>query len=280
MIEPDQAVSSSSREARELCAELEYLWKQIKSNDASNSLSSKSPSPSGDSGRASHSNSSAVVVEIHPPEDGHRLLRLLAPNSQDDEDEENDGEDEERFEDAQEGTINDSEGDTANQAVQAHHTSLLPSAEVAAATPRRRQGSNEWRQGVEQAWAKLTAETAAVREQIDRRRHLSVGRTIFGWRLRATTSSSSSSSSTTKIVSWTISILWSALKHLVIDATVISMLFMLMFVWRRWRRWRPAGVGFHQRHVNGGGGVVDDGIMSLYLPVETWVRRRIGSGYR
>lgn len=164
-----------NRDARELVAELEFVWDQIKNNSASSSGSSP--------GRG-YSNQPRQFTQPQPYSgDDGRPMRVLSPMSQDDEAEReserrlgyNDGYDEDDGE--------------------------------------KEKKSGRWKRTVEQALVKMTAEVAALREQI------ATGREYQGRRRR----------SFGRWVAW---FLWIVIRHIVIDMAVLG----IVLLWLRKRK--------------------------------------------
>jgi hypothetical protein len=163
-------------DARELVAELEFVWDQIKNN----SVSSNS-SPRRGAGQYERSR------RIQRGTDGH--MKVLRPMSQEDEAEmeserqPDDGGDEEGYDDSE---YDDGQED--------------------------KRGRKRWRQKVETALVKMTAEMAALREQIGNEREWRGRRrrTIGAW------------------IGWIICV---SLRHIFIDAVLLGIL--ILWVRRR-----------------------------------------------
>lgn len=196
--------ASQTAEARELVAELEFVWDQIKYNAASSSASSSSPiqvnrtlppvSVSTASAPRRYGSiedrmkrSSPVDVEdqdedlaIYRRRSGDLRLRVLSPVSQpdeadvrlhrhehdndDDEDDENEDDDDEE-EDFQEARTGTSFSETS------HHDDNLGEEDTNHRTRKKRKRrlsqGKDWRHRIEQALTKMTTEIAALREQLD-----------------------------------------------------------------------------------------------------------------
>ncbi len=249
-----QAIVITSRDAKELVSELEYVWDSIKSNQTSLSPSLSSPSAPVQTHHTGDNN------DEHHPQEQHeqRPMRVLPPNSQDDEDEHDrhrkevvDDEDEEddHFDDAQEGILPDDGLHSGHAGAVAQHQ------------PR---SSSQWRSHVEQALVKLTAETAALREQLQvERRRISDVRVRSWWRGR----------SMADIWAWILRVLWRGFKHLLIDLVVL--LAMYAWRWRRRRRRGPMG-----GEGGGGAGGSEWWVDSMVDGMLGWVGERIGTGRR
>lgn len=169
-------------DARELVAELEFVWDQIKNNSASSSGSSP--------GRRVPSYTTQTRQFQQPLSGDDGPMRLLSPMSQDDEAEReserrlgyNDGYEEED----DDGGYDDGKRD-------------------------RRTG--KWRKTVEQALVKMTAEIAALREQI------STGREYQGKKRR----------SYGRWIAW---FLWLVVRHFLVDVVVLG----IVLLWLRKRK--------------------------------------------
>lgn len=198
--------ASQTAEARELVAELEFVWDQIKYNAASSSSSSSPvqatrtlPSVSVSAASAPRrygsiddrmTRSPAVDVEdqdedlaIYRRRSGDSRLRVLSPVSQSDEadvrshphanddqnedDDDDDEDEEEDDDDFQEARTGTSFSDTS------HHEANIEEDNTNHQTPKRRKHrpshsqSKDWRHRIEQALTKMTTEIAALREQLD-----------------------------------------------------------------------------------------------------------------
>ncbi|KAI9815668.1 MAG: hypothetical protein M1827_002064 [Pycnora praestabilis] len=181
------------RDARELVSELEFVWDQIKSNVPSSSSSSPfqtlgAPQPS--------------YPSLSGGEGGPNVpMRELSPTTQGDEDEAEG----EVYDDARDGT--EFEGVRAGEVDEGNQRRENDERRVAEAR------SRKWQRRVEQALVKMTAEVAALREQLESRR-LYAGRqqhSLWAW------------------ISW---LIWMAMKHVFIDAVILSG----VLLWMRKRR--------------------------------------------
>ncbi|EED14809.1 Acyl CoA binding protein, putative [Talaromyces stipitatus ATCC 10500] len=204
--------ASQTAEARELVAELEFVWDQIKYNASSSTTSSSSPiqpvktlpvvvHPAAPRRYASiddrMTRSMPVEMEdqdedlaIYRRRSGDSRLRVLSPVSQsdeadvvrshrqdeesiddddndDDEEEEEEEEEEEDFQEARDGTSFSSEPTP-------HDTPIIEENNNRTRKRRKRTQSSpqpNWRNRMEQALTKMTAEIAALREQLDSTHH-------------------------------------------------------------------------------------------------------------
>ena len=136
--------ATTTPEARELVAELEFVWDQIKSNSASSS--SSSPRQLGQSQALQQAATSGYGIRQTRDVDGG--LRVLRPLSDGDQDED----DLEGLE-AQAGAFQ--QGDLSGNAMTGpiHHSLDVH--------------DRRWRRRIEQALVKMTVEIAALREQME-----------------------------------------------------------------------------------------------------------------
>lgn len=168
--EHEEELTRLVSDARELVAELEFVWDQIKNNSASSSGSSP--------GRKvpSYTTQPRQFARPRSGEDGP--MRVLSPMSQDDEaeilSERKSGHNDE-YEDEPEYT----EGD--------------------------KRGKKNWRRTMEQALVKMTAEIAALREQI------ATGREYQGRKRRS-------------IGRWIAWLIWLTIRHVLTDMLLLGIL--------------------------------------------------------
>jgi len=184
LIDTMHKYATSTPDARELVSELEFVWDQIKSNVPSSSSSSPvqnlgAPPPYPSFGGR--------------PSQDEAAMRVLSPVSQRDE-EEDEGDE---FDDAMEGQY---EGDHDEEDDDGH-----------AARPRTGKKTNDirnrkWRRRVEQALVKMTAELAALREQIETRHLVTARRRKRLWM-------------------WIFWICWLAIRHIIVNAIFCGILF-------------------------------------------------------
>jgi len=196
------AYASTTPEARDLVAELEFVWDQIKADPASTS-SASSPdqrAQAGYEGRASQR-----------PEEG--ALKLLRPASEPDEAE--DGEEEEE-EDIAEARVSPYDAETPAFAARSRDYDIR---------------NRKWRRRIEAALVKMTAEVAALREQMEARRLLYDGprrserRKVWVW------------------LEWLVGAL---VRHVLVDAAVLGVLGVL-WLWFRGVGERRVGEGVKLR---------------------------------
>ena len=224
--------ASQTPEARELVAELEFVWDQIKSNPSSSSSSSPlrsvgvPPLPQQNfpsiSGRLSRNDYVDTLMARNGMRDSR--LRVLSPVSQPDgrirsrgsslEEENNDDEGEEVYEEAQDDIYDDDDDSTRQERSvsddedgQSSNALRRNNTHNSRETPKPHD-SRKWRRRVEQALTKMTAEIAAVREQMESR---AVAR-----RKRST------------IWAWCKWIVWVALRQIIWDLAILGMLLIYM----------------------------------------------------
>ncbi|KAF4158643.1 hypothetical protein CNMCM8927_003757 [Aspergillus lentulus] len=266
LIDTMHRYASQTPEARELVAELEFVWDQIKSNASSSSSSSPMqnvgvpplPQPNyasigGRLARPIYEDIIATARDNHSRERnrGDPRLRVLSPVSQPDglyerrgnrevaddevrvpEDEDEEDEEEEEYEEAQDTIYeddddNDNNNNSNNQSQQNSHrfdddpdeaqsrgrTRGLQPPTAAGDKKHRVVSSGErdrrWRRRVEQALTKMTAEIAAVREQMEARALASRRRSAL-W-------------------TWLKWIVWVTLRQIIFDLAILGM----VLIWMR-----------------------------------------------
>lgn len=192
--------ASPSPDARELVAELEFVWDQVKSNVPSSSSSSPLQTLNGAQGGngppsypALGASEAAAFSRPNLPADAP--MRMLSPPSQNMEEDPDDTGVEE-FVDAKDSQI----------AIQ--HDIINGEEDKDRPDPPRRSSSanphnEKWRRRVESALVKLTAEVAALREQLESRRLFAHQRkfSVLGW------------------ISWAC---WAAFKHITVDVIIFG----------------------------------------------------------
>lgn len=171
--------ASSTPEARELVAELEFVWDQVKANsDASGSGNSSGQSY----GRSEEERK------------GDEALRVLRPASQED------GEEEEE----DDGNMRADEGFEDTTAPRTTNRASLDNL--------------QWRRRIESSLVKITAEIAALREQMEAKR-------VF----------SSQGGKRRGMGAWMLWLVWVTIRHLLVDAVVVG----CVVLWvRRGDEWR------------------------------------------
>ncbi|MCJ1352613.1 MAG: hypothetical protein MMC33_002597 [Icmadophila ericetorum] len=213
LIETMHKYASSTPEARELVAELEFVWDQVKANSASGS--------SGDGQTLANQRTSTSVKESkrsrekgEPPEyarSSTSALRLLRPASENDPEEDlddiSDEEEEEGDEEQkQEDPDNINADDPNSSPLTRRNSSTQPPYELR---------NRKWRKRVESSLIKLTAEVAALREQLEANRMWRRGyRKGLG--------------------KWLIWFVWASVRHVVVDALVL----LAIGVWIRRKKGR------------------------------------------
>ncbi|KAF2016739.1 hypothetical protein BU24DRAFT_423097 [Aaosphaeria arxii CBS 175.79] len=228
LIDTMHKYASPSPDSRELVAELEFVWDQVKSNVPSSS--SSSPLQTLDSvGLHMPPNYSRIGgKEGRDPED--ERLQIRSPMSQSEEEQMEDDIEAEEFVDAPDSQYNpntepDNDGETDNEdaGVQtdlrqeppvpiSKSKALIRRPSHKAAAQPESPADQKWRKRVEQALVKMTAEVAALREQLESRRLFSHSRKYtffrFIWR-----------------------VVWGTLKHAAIDILVLGIV--LLYLRRR-----------------------------------------------
>jgi len=168
-----------SSDARELVAELEFVWDQIKNNSASSSNSS--PGRHG---------IDSEPRRFQPPQSGSDgPMKVLSPMSQDDEAE---MKSERRLDQGSGQEYDDGEYDGPDK---------------------EKRKTKQWRRKVEAAIVKMTAEMAALREQIGTGRE---------WRERKRRT----------VNSWIVWLLWATIRHILLDGVLLG----ILLLWMRKRK--------------------------------------------
>ncbi|OAL01788.1 hypothetical protein IQ06DRAFT_315611 [Phaeosphaeriaceae sp. SRC1lsM3a] len=242
LIDTMHKFASPSPDSRELVAELEFVWDQVKSNVPSSSSSSPMQTlsqlgmhmpPAHGYGRESRR------IDDHDDDDADPPLQIKSPMSQSEEElEEEEAEiDREEFVDAPDSQYNPNADDAAVQTEPGlirqnpkpvdtptpapRMRSILPQsipmpsftstpAPPATGAPQPEAAADKkWRGRVEQALQKMTAEVAALREQLEARRlfshspHYRLFRGIWRW-------------------------LWAAFKHVAVDMLLLAIVLLYM----------------------------------------------------
>jgi acyl-CoA-binding protein len=200
LIETMHKYASTTTEARELVDELEFVWDQVKHNSQQPSSGSEHSSPmqvlersgyiqNGGSSVPGMSSSAAALESGPNPSDGERLMRVLSPVSQAEQEEMFEDERDEEFVDAPVSQIDDGEVQDLSE-----HSEDRADAGAGAQVnmdPRISQTSrldSRWRRRIESNLIKLTTEVAALREQLESSRYLRSRsrKSFFGWVVRLT----------------------------------------------------------------------------------------------
>ncbi|KAF2754413.1 hypothetical protein EJ05DRAFT_503949 [Pseudovirgaria hyperparasitica] len=204
LIETMNRYASPSPDARELVAELEFVWDQVKSNVPSSSSSSPLQTIGGGSYPVNLGFSQdSRQFRDSPPRDYEDTntdapMKVLSPLSQSEVDEVEEAADEE-FVDAQDSRYDVQDGrDSERNADKEVRPLPTPSPD------------KKWRKSVEQALVKMTAEVAALREQLQSRR-------IFGVRRQHS------------FLGWFTWITWTGLKIVAVDAIILF----VVLIWMR-----------------------------------------------
>ncbi|KAK4694989.1 hypothetical protein P7C71_g2691, partial [Lecanoromycetidae sp. Uapishka_2] len=190
--------ATTTPEARELVAELEFVWDQIKSNTASSS--SSSPGQLARRNQQMMNPSYASLGQEGKERDegggGAAGLRVLRPVSDGDEEED---EEREEYEEARNAQFDDDGGAVAG-ASQGRDLDVR---------------NRKWRKRIEQALVKMTTELAALREQVEAKRIGENKRRNGMW-------------------AWMCWLVWIAVRHLVVDVAILGVL--LVWVRRKGNR--------------------------------------------
>lgn len=241
LIDTMHKYASPSPDSRELVAELEFVWDQVKSNVPSSSSSSPLQNqtlssmglhmPPDYQGFASRK-ARAVGLGNDDGEDDDGPLQIKSPMSQSEEDleeEEAELDREDEFVDAPDSQYNPNSEDAGVQTelkpqepipytpskppprpgFMARLTPALTPAPAPSQPPQESAADKKWRTRMEQALVKMTAEVAALREQLEQRRLFSHSPKFlllrFVWR-----------------------IVWGSIKHVAIDIVILGIVLLWM----------------------------------------------------
>ncbi|PWY73098.1 hypothetical protein BO94DRAFT_500610 [Aspergillus sclerotioniger CBS 115572] len=238
LIETMHNYASQTAEARELVAELEFVWDQIKSSPSS--LSSQELTSHGSDARVQSSLTRPEYEQLLASARGDSRLRVLSPVSQPEGgfrrqmEEQRDGgeeeEEEEVYAEAQDNLFENEEEDNEHEdhdrdeaheyqhqsynlpdreGSDRHHSHHSHHEEIGERRPP--VDDRRWRRRVEQALTKMTAEIAAVREQMEAR--------ALAHRRRSS------------IWAWLKWLVWVTARQIVVDLALLGML----LVWMRMR---------------------------------------------
>lgn len=205
--------ASPSPDSRELVAELEFVWDQVKSNVPSSSSSSPLQTLGSMGLHIPPNYPQLGTSQTKDTEEGP--LQIRSPMSQSEEDELEE-EQREEFVDAPDSQYNpNTEGEGEDAGVQADLTPQEPvpvSKAVTippAAPPKDDPADQKWRKRVEQALIKMTAEVAALREQLESRKLFHHTRKYVFFR-------------------WVFRFIWGAIKHIAIDIIILGLILLWM----------------------------------------------------
>lgn len=195
LISTMHAYASTTPEARELVSELEFVWEQVRNNSQPSSNSQESPLQLNESGQGAYPGLTPADDGAFEPRErggtaggGRRRMKVLDPATQGVDEELDDERDE--FVDAPVSQYDDEQdSDSPNGR---RKSDLLeaaaPEDRPPDSQPRKRVANTDvkWRRRVETALIKMTAEVAALREQLESRTYSNQRRkhTVFGWLLR------------------------------------------------------------------------------------------------
>ena len=213
LIETMHKYASPSPDARELVSELEFVWDQVKSNVPSSSSSSPL-----------HTHGGVGLVPLEPPQypslnsntrretDGEEPpMRVMSPMSQSQEDEA-EAEEREEFVDAPDSQTADEPVIISSQVSAAHPGATTSSEPPPQSAPGPVSPSRDpkWRRRMEAAMVRMTAEIAALREQLENRRLFSYSRRY-------------------RIMRFLGSMILSVIKHIALDAVIL----IIVLLWMR-----------------------------------------------
>lgn len=211
LIDTMHKYASPTPDARELVSELEFVWDQVKSNVPSSSSSSPlrtagmpaelHHTPAYPALDSSHNYRQQAPAAATAPA-GKAPLRVLSPVSQGGDADDDGDEPGEEFVDAPDSQYDIPAG---NERDAGSSSSGQGSPDRAAPSPTER----KWRRRVEQALVKMTAEVAALREQLEARRLLSHRRRHSP-------------------VGWLLWLAWTAVKHVVVDVVLLGVILLWM----------------------------------------------------
>lgn len=214
--------ASPSADSRELVAELEFVWDQVKSNVPSSS--SSSPLQTMASIGMHHMSAPPPYPQLNRMQSKSTdddVLRIRSPMSQSEEDglEEEEAEDHEEFVDAPDSQYNPNTEPEAEEAedvgIQVNLTPQPPVPENTkalikrTAQPNDGPGDEKWKKRVEQALVKMTAEVAALREQLESRRLFTHSRRY-------------------KFFRWLFRFVWGSLKHIAVDIAILALILLVL----------------------------------------------------
>ncbi|KAL6720172.1 hypothetical protein ACLMJK_002093 [Lecanora helva] len=207
LIDTMHKYATTTPEARELVSELEFVWDQIKSNSVSSSGSSPGHGAR-PQGQQNITSSYASIGQIGSTKRDEGLvgkgLRLLRPVSDGDEDEEDNEEDE--YEEPRARRYNEDEEEEEEEAAAAI---TGPSGQSGDFDVRNR----KWRKRIERALVKMTAEVAALREQMEAHRIGESRRRNGLW-------------------AWMAWLVWVAVRHALVDFVILG----IAVIWARRKR--------------------------------------------
>lgn len=216
LIDTMHKYASPSADSRELVAELEFVWDQVKSNVPSSSSSSPQQML-GSMGLHMAPPPHYPRLNTSPPRDAEDdALQIRSPMSQSEEEELDDDEDQaEEFVDAPDSQYNpNTEGEDAEVQVDLISRPPVPIARAPAKPPtppaKDDPADQKWKKRVEQALVKMTAEVAALREQLESRRLFSHSRKYQFFR-------------------WLFRFVWGSFKHIAVDLAIL----VLVLIWMR-----------------------------------------------
>ena len=186
LIETMHKYATTTPEARELVAELEFVWDQIKSNTASSSCSSPGQLERSHQQMMDPSYASLGHSGKGKGDGAGGGLKVLRPVSDGDEEE---NEEDEEYKEVRKVPFEDHEGAIAG-ASQGRDLDVR---------------NRKWRKRIEQALVKMTTEVAALREQVEAKRIGEKKRRNGMW-------------------AWMCWLFWVAVRHFVVDLAILGVL--------------------------------------------------------
>ncbi|KZF20647.1 acyl-CoA binding protein [Xylona heveae TC161] len=189
LIDAMHKYASSTSEARELVSELEFVWDQIKSN-----------APSSSSSPPLQTNDVPVAQSLSGQEkSGLKILNPVSPG--DDE-----GHELREYVEAKTVDISDIDSDEYENVTERDESGSFARRKF---TDEMRRPHRDWRRQVEQALVKITAEIAALREQIESSHRRSVKKRP-------------------PLVAFVLWAMGTSIRHLLIDTIIVGVLFLWM----------------------------------------------------
>ncbi|KAF2238465.1 hypothetical protein EV356DRAFT_309754 [Viridothelium virens] len=229
LIETMHKYAAQAPDARELVSELEFVWDQIKSNVPSSSSSSPlqtlGASIPGLQNPPSYPNLSSSQASLSKPppapsptpaRSGKPSLRVMSPVSQEEEEDVDDNADREEFVDAPDSQYTGLDRTFSPERQRSsgageEHSDAGPQTRgpPRASSSRDPTANQKWRRRVESALVKMTAEVAALREQLEARSLYRAQRRQGFW-------------------SWCGWLVWGVFKHITLDIMILGVVLLWM----------------------------------------------------
>ena len=218
--------ASPAPDARELVSELEFVWDQIKSNVPSSSSSSplqtlggsitglQNPPPYPNLSSSQASLSKPAAMPSPTPARSKPPLRVMSPVSQDEGEEDDEKAEREEFVDAPDSQYTDPDRLFSPERQRSPGGEQDDDQQRPPGPPRTTSrdptANQKWRRRVESALVRMTAEIAALREQLESRSLYRAQRRYSFW-------------------SWCRWLIWGAFKHITFDIIILG----LVLLWMR-----------------------------------------------